>query len=575
MKHLLFFVVLSLAGNTLFAQTEKNSVVKIDEAQKSGKLSESDAIKLKLKMLRGEPLPSDYVSSTPVKCGFGAAVEIHSYQKTHPNENFRIAKTVSQTIYNYSFVSHAQTKLFRINYDTTGVDAVPALDTNGNGIRDWVEETGKAFEKAYRTEVDTLGYREPIGFSINGYFEVFIETMPDYGYTVPLNPNPSDPNAYTSEIHVNSNYGSGFYTHGYDALRVTCAHEFHHAIQLSYVYTYGTEGWYYEITSTWMEDVVYTEVNDYYAYLPVFFNQADQSLNTFNGSHEYGACVWNHFIAKHYGNNVIRKSWENMPTRNAVNSINDALQSETGSDLSEASGEFSVWNYFTRARADSVNFYPEALYYPAIKLAVKTGLTDTVLSKTLTNLAANYYSFITGGYENYSLNFTSDVSANYFDIITVVTNAVSGKKNITHHPGGGRISVNNLVQGDTLTAIVANVQIPGIINGTYQYSLNLKANSTVGFYPNPLVLKEVPEINWRFRLLTDSEVRIDVYSISGKLVRRLDYGTVSAGSHDGAVESSLRWNGRDAGGNPLPSGVYIYKFTADGFKEMGKIAIVR
>jgi hypothetical protein len=324
-----------------------------------------------------------------------------------------------------------------------------------------------------------------------------------------------------------------------------------------------------------MEDVVYNEVNDYYAYLPTFFNAVDKSLTTFDGQHEYGECVWNHFVARNYGNNVIRKSWENMPTRNAVNSINDALQSEAGSDLSAAFGTFSIWNYFTKWRADSVNYYPEALHYPPVKLSVKTSLSDTSLSKSLTNLASNYYSFFVPEYEFYTLNFTSDVPSDYFDIITIVYNAALNKKTIAHHTGGGRITVSNLAQGDTLTAIVANTKKPALVNGTYLYALSLKAANDVGFYPSPFVLTDVPAINWRFRLLAASKIRIDLYSLSGKLVRRLDFGTLPAGLHDGTVESSLRWDGRDSGGSRLPSGIYIYKFTGGGFNETGKIAIVR
>jgi len=80
-------------------------------------------------------------------------------------------------------------------------------------------------------------------------------------------PNPVDlisgtqPERYSSNIDINNDFiGSSFFTKGIQALRVTAAHEFHHAIQFGYGWWGSDERYAYELTSTWMEDVVYTDV---------------------------------------------------------------------------------------------------------------------------------------------------------------------------------------------------------------------------------------------------------------------------------------------------------------------------
>jgi len=78
------------------------------------------------------------------------------------------------------------------------------------------------------------------------------------------------PERWTSDIDIDNDFiGSKYNAKGIQALRVTAAHEFHHAIQ--YGYGWWGERYPYELTSTWMEDVVYTDVNDYYQYLPDYF----------------------------------------------------------------------------------------------------------------------------------------------------------------------------------------------------------------------------------------------------------------------------------------------------------------
>jgi hypothetical protein len=66
-------------------------------------------------------------------------------------------------------------------------------------------------------------------------------------------------------------------------------------------------------------------------------------------------------------------------------------------------------------------------------------------------------------------------------------------------------------------------------------------------YPNPFN----PSTSIQYTLTRTSRVELKIYDLVGREVMVLDAGVKSEGSH------SVSWNGRDATGNKMPSGVYI------------------
>jgi len=72
-------------------------------------------------------------------------------------------------------------------------------------------------------------------------------------------------------------------------------------------------------------------------------------------------------------------------------------------------------------------------------------------------------------------------------------------------------------------------------------------------HPNPFN----PTTSIRLYLPARTDVALDVYDVTGALVRRLASGTFDSGSH------VVEWDGTDASGRPVASGVYIYRVVAD------------
>jgi hypothetical protein len=85
----------------------------------------------------------------------------------------------------------------------------------------------------------------------------------------------------------------------------------------------------------------------------------------------------------------------------------------------------------------------------------------------------------------------------------------------------------------------------------------------VKVYPNPYVFKENESITFSISEATGGEVKI--YTISGKLVKKLQMGT---------GESEVNWDVLNEEGNNIKSGLYIYSITdAEGNRKTGKIVI--
>jgi len=73
----------------------------------------------------------------------------------------------------------------------------------------------------------------------------------------------------------------------------------------------------------------------------------------------------------------------------------------------------------------------------------------------------------------------------------------------------------------------------------------------------------------RYALPEPSSVSLKVYDISGRLIRVLDGGVRSAGAY------SIRWDGRDESGNPVPGGVYLCRLQTGGFAQTRSVVVLR
>ncbi len=84
-------------------------------------------------------------------------------------------------------------------------------------------------------------------------------------------------------------------------------------------------------------------------------------------------------------------------------------------------------------------------------------------------------------------------------------------------------------------------------------------------YPNPFN----PATTIRFRIGKREHVRIIVYNILGQTVTTLADGVYPPGDHE------VTWDGRDRGGRPVASGIYLYHIDSEGIRQTRKMILLK
>jgi hypothetical protein len=105
------------------------------------------------------------------------------------------------------------------------------------------------------------------------------------------------------------------------------------------------------------------------------------------------------------------------------------------------------------------------------------------------------------------------------------------------------------------------------VGGTYEYSDIVDAEITLPTefslsqnYPNPFN----PTTHINYSLPFDTDVRLDIYSVNGELVRTLVNESQSAGSYNVQFDAS-----------DLASGTYIYRLIAKDFVQTKKMQLMK
>ena len=84
-------------------------------------------------------------------------------------------------------------------------------------------------------------------------------------------------------------------------------------------------------------------------------------------------------------------------------------------------------------------------------------------------------------------------------------------------------------------------------------------------YPNPFN----PSTLISFDLALDQSVQLQVFALDGALLRTLIDESRTAGQH------AVYWDGRDAQGRLLPSGVYLYRLTTEQTQQTRRMTMIR
>lgn len=579
----------------------------------------------KIAEIKGEvSRPSIDADLPAVKCGTPVSVAAKLYQLV--GENSILLEPLDRPI---DLPETFGGDNILVHYAFTGLDAPyqAYVDTDpADGVPDFINRTLEVFEYVWDYQTATLGYTTPptdVGRGGDNRYDVYVENLGAgfYGFT-----NPEDVvDGYRANSYItieNDFAGSYYATNPVDGMKVTAAHEFFHAVQFGYdafEYDFGNPNdpssyrpWWLEASATWMEDVMYDDINDYIGYLPFFLGYSWMGLGSFSYSygnarsyHPYGACLWPIYMTEKYGVNIVREIWEicgQTAGYNALYAMESALQARSSS-LSDGFLEFAVWNFHSGDFADPGSFYSEGALFPE----VDTTYLIEDLGELRTNigfqanppehLAANYIIIETdtpskpGGMR---VNFDGeDIStASWYTGLVGYWpgESVWRDMGVGYNSGAG---TDEWRDWDYYSYLVVIPTVSGLtpvhdsqfgFDGWVEYDPSLTGDPdlTGGFkllpaYPSPFVIgggeatMSIPySLDQRYdRNLLD----ISVFDASGSPVIKLPPEAIPSTS-PGYHESGIAWDGKNDNDRYVASGIYIVHMEIEDKSTHIKIVVV-
>ncbi len=241
--------------------------------------------------------------------------------------------------------SPACTRHFCVHWVAEGIDAPSLVDTDRDGVPDYVEKVQAVAERVYAVENLKLGWRDPKSDGRKGggrgKTDVYLDQLGGalFGYAAP-DRGQAEADRLPRSLHgylvLDNDYGPREFpgTVPQENLEVTFAHEYNHILQFGY--DAYQDAWFAESTAVWMEDQVYDRIDDYRRYVRRWVKRYDTPL-TANSIKEYGSAVWAKWLARRYGRAVVRQAWaravHTKPGGFSVSACNSAIEAAGGSDF--------------------------------------------------------------------------------------------------------------------------------------------------------------------------------------------------------------------------------------------------
>lgn len=528
------------------------------------------------------------------KCGLWLAFEIDRHQNEFtPAQRDRIQALLTPAATQTDrVIGH-----FHIYYDSTG-PAAPAMisidSTSGActpipGTADqYVDSVGAWFNHAWSYEIDTLGYLAP-PVDADGYYRINIVNFTSmgnfgtYGETVhgltPLNPGP--PPTYATYIEIDNTFCDVYYpTRGMPALRVTAAHEFHHAIQLGRYGEWTSDLYFYEITSTWMETVVHPEVRDYFQYIEIpqappnppipqgQFATPDVAFTSSGGLIQYSRAIWGKFIEKRFSRDVMRHAWEYMRQTPSIPSMDHALV-DAASSFRQAFLEWTLWNFHTDTLSDPVKYYREGRDYPpmATRPAVEYSHAARSFTDSIQAISSVYHPICLLPTPQDNCNASPKMLAIVSNLNTA--QAMSGQSyNFVYDlADNGDATYKHLANG-----IWVRLDVPDPQNWSTQETDSVAIPSIVTdvvVYPNPFTPNGSKPLSFRLPSTPQSTVLLNIFTASMEKIAAEEVPLTATPAGPGVT-----WDGHDEHGNLVASGIYFFVITAGDLQYTGKFAVV-
>ncbi|MCH7723103.1 MAG: T9SS type A sorting domain-containing protein [Bacteroidetes bacterium] len=463
---------------------------------------------------------------------------------------------------------------FKVHYDLSGTHA-PAYN---------LDLLAEALDSTYKFQIDFLGYNTPPGDSAanpnipsedyggDNRYDVYISNLGSgfYGFTqfeTEIEPGSSK---FTSYMVIDNDF-LNYFSIGINGAQVTVAHEFHHSIQGGNYIFRSEDTFFYELTSTAMEEFVFDDVNDYYQYNSSYFRSPETPLPLTLG---YNVATWDIFLRDNFDYDIIKRQWELMPLVRAMIAINNSLF-ESGSSFAREYNKYGIWMYFTNYRADLGSYFEEAVNYPLVKKTSVIQFTPPSQTLDMSSKAAahTFVTFVIPGSNDSLVTIVSngDVQSavgtpnkSFNFKYTLFSDSTSGVRFLTENYSS-TFSADN----PALWSVSEILNKVVVREDDASFS---PPNASTFVFPNPFNYGFNNEIVISLNAKIGETVELDIYSISMELVYKSEK-TIILITKNSSNFIGITWNALDDSGKKLASGVYIYVIKKGDDVTKGKVVL--
>jgi hypothetical protein len=344
MNHVLLAALLCFVlAAPVLADTVSERII---SASESGQLStDQTALYLVYSILDPGALPADYTDGADAeRCGTVALheAELLLDQVSAPIRGEILTLLARPGLSGPEYTFNSPGDFFKMHWTDSGADAVTLS---------YAQDLATYFDYCYDEECGTLGYiKPPPDNYVGGDNRYDIYILECGGSTLGYCSSGGEYKPPDSTHSCSASYIAMDNDNGVNWCKVTAAHEFQHAIQMSYDYQEPT--WFMENCAVWIEDIVYDDINDYVSYLtggenPIrrpWFDIRSQAM------YWYGASIYPRYMWLRIDIDAVREVWELCAATIGINMLpaQQDMYSNHGMTWEQGFMEYSCWRWFVK-----------------------------------------------------------------------------------------------------------------------------------------------------------------------------------------------------------------------------------
>lgn len=266
-----------------------------------------------------------------------------------------------------------------VHYATSGADAVPVADADGDGVPDFVATIATTAEQALAHFIK-LGFRVPLSDGAlggDGRIDIYLRDLTASDGNAGI--DSCDAAHCIGYISAENDYAQFGYSSVLEGIRSVVPHELFHLVQNAY--SSAQPSTWTEGSAVWsVENLFGADNSDFERFLPSFlprnYRPFERPPGGFGDSYPYGAALWPYFLEHRFGVATVVDAWEASEHAVFLDAMDAAVRS-AGSTIDDAWIEFTRWNLFTGARA-SGGPYPNARAWPEVLREPAIAATGTI-----------------------------------------------------------------------------------------------------------------------------------------------------------------------------------------------------